>query len=316
MVSSLRFASPTQGIQFTLKESGAGFMKIPDHAVALFACSVLLFAVERPACGQGTLTPPGAPAPTMKTLDQVEPKTPVDASHTPGDSANQFIISQPGSYYLTGNILGVSVKNGIGINAANVTLDLNGFSLIGAANSGIGINVSGLSANLTVRNGCVSGWTGTYSDGISCQASNTVFERLTISGNNTGIDCAGNTIIENCTVSGNNGDGIYLNGSDSLIRNNKCVGNNVSHFAGTPSIIVIGSNNRIEGNHVTATGAGGFGIAISTFSTSYTNNIVIQNSVAGSGANNYSFSASQIVGPLITTAGTITNLNPWANFSF
>jgi hypothetical protein len=80
---------------------------------------------------------------------------------------------------------------------------------------------------------------------------------------------------------------------------------------------VFGSNNRIEGNHVTSTGVGGYGIGIIS-SASYTNNIVIQNSVAGSGANNYSFNASQIVGPLITNtvSGIITNSNPWANFSF
>jgi hypothetical protein len=43
---------------------------------------------------------------------------------------------------------------------------------------------------------------------------------------------------------------------------------------------------------------------------------VIKNSVSGNGANNYLTPGSQIVGPLITTTGTITNSNPWANFSF
>jgi len=41
-----------------------------------------------------------------------------------------------------------------------------------------------------------------------------------------------------------------------------------------------------------------------------------QNSVSGNGTNNYIIPSGQIVGPLITTTGTITNLNPWANFSF
>src|SRR5947208_16830687 len=56
---------------------------------------------------QGSLTPPGPPTPTFKTLQQVEPRTPIDATHTPGEGDNQFVINSPGSYYLTGNITGV-----------------------------------------------------------------------------------------------------------------------------------------------------------------------------------------------------------------
>ena len=48
------------------------------------------------AHAQGSLTPPGAPAPSMKSLDQIEARTPIDAAHTPGDANNQFIISAPG----------------------------------------------------------------------------------------------------------------------------------------------------------------------------------------------------------------------------
>ena len=54
--------------------------------------------------GQGSLTPPGAPAPTMKTLSQIEPRIIINAAGTPGDSSNLFNITQPGSYYLTTNI--------------------------------------------------------------------------------------------------------------------------------------------------------------------------------------------------------------------
>src|SRR3569833_2813795 len=92
------------------------------QGACLLACSLLSSAS---VFAQGSLTPPGAPAPTMKTLDQLEARTIVNAANTPGDAANTFIISAPGSYYLTGNLTGASGKHGSSIQADHVTLDLN-----------------------------------------------------------------------------------------------------------------------------------------------------------------------------------------------
>jgi hypothetical protein len=77
----------------------------------------------RPLLAQGILTPPGAPVPTMKTLDQIEPRIPI--------SALPFTISASGSYYVTGNLTGVVGQHGISINADNVTLNLRGFEIVG-----------------------------------------------------------------------------------------------------------------------------------------------------------------------------------------
>src|SRR5262249_51241586 len=84
---------------------------------------------------QGTLTPPGAPASTKKPLHQLQPRTPVYATHTPGDTDILFKITQPGSYYLTGNVTGVNAKHCVEIASSGVTLDLNGFDLVGVPGS-------------------------------------------------------------------------------------------------------------------------------------------------------------------------------------
>ncbi len=92
-----------------------------------FILSLLLSASAAELFAQGPLTPPGAPAPTMTTLDQVEPRITVNATNTPGDADSLYKITQPGSYYLSGNLTGVSSKIGIEIATNNVTLDLMGF---------------------------------------------------------------------------------------------------------------------------------------------------------------------------------------------
>jgi len=63
----------------------------------------------------------------MKTLDQIEPRTPI--------SSVPFTISAPGSYYVTTNLTPGADQNGIVVAADNVTIDLNGFTLFGGGGS-------------------------------------------------------------------------------------------------------------------------------------------------------------------------------------
>jgi hypothetical protein len=79
-------------------------------------------------CSAGQLQPTSAPATTMKTLDQIEPRIAIGADTTPGDAESLYKITSPGSYYLTGNI-SINFKHGISVIANDVTLDLCGYRI-------------------------------------------------------------------------------------------------------------------------------------------------------------------------------------------
>lgn len=134
---------------------------------------------------QGSLTPPGAPAPTMKTLDQVEPRTPI--------SVLPCVITNSGSYYVASNLTGAAGTNGITVVANDVTIDLRGFTLAGVPGSLAGVKVVGARTNLTVENGIIRNW---GNDGVGVEGSlrGGRFSRLTVSTNSgagleAGIAC-------------------------------------------------------------------------------------------------------------------------------
>ena len=116
-----------------------------------FVLVVLITIALRPTLqGQGSLTPPGAPAPSGKTLTQVEPRT--DIATLSGTATAVYTIAVPGSYYLTSNLAGAAGKDTISVTVTGVTIDLNGFSLQSTdVNRAAILATSG--ASLTVRNG-------------------------------------------------------------------------------------------------------------------------------------------------------------------
>jgi len=187
------------------------------------------FSLPLSAFGQGSLTPPGAPAAGMKSLDQVyaklDPRTPIGTNTTPGNANNLFIINQPGSYYLTTNLITTSTYagNGIEILVNNVTLDLNGFSVSCSSTntSTLGLDIPNTQTNIVVRNGMVNGWwNGVVS--ASGDSSGLVFEKLNVANCNKGAPyygygfaLNGPAVIRDCTAVGN-GIGINCNGNVSL----------------------------------------------------------------------------------------------------
>ena len=80
--------------------------------------------------GDPTSPPSGTPARTMKSLDQIEARTPLVgfAAGVTLDPNDNITISQSGSYYLTANLT-VPSGDAITINSSGVTLDLNGFAV-------------------------------------------------------------------------------------------------------------------------------------------------------------------------------------------
>ena len=85
-------------------------------------------------------------------LGEIEPRIAISAANTPGNASNVFKITQPGSYYLTGDLNVPAGKDGIHVDAAGVTIDLCGYSIVGGITGIWGTVPDGV---LTVRNGQV-----------------------------------------------------------------------------------------------------------------------------------------------------------------
>lgn len=209
-------------------------MKNPSalRCFARFVCALILVPS---GFAQGPLIPPGAPAPTMKTLDQIEPRIPI--------SSLPFAITQPGSYYLVTNLTGVANQDGITIAASNVTIDLNGFEIRGVAGASDtdGITLGSEDCdNITLRNGSIRGWNayganldfgnsgrgriiedvrfvGNYGLSALRVGSGAVVRGCVAVSNETGIVAGDGSVLEDCVAQHNSESGISV-GNGSVVR--------------------------------------------------------------------------------------------------
>ena len=182
------------------------------YAYILGAAAIAVVATQ--VFSQGPLTPPGAPAPTMKTLAQIEPR--IDILTLPGSATAEHVISQAGSYYLSDNLT-VTKASGIEIGSSSVTLDLMGFQITrnlftpGTADA-IVITGSG-AVNIKIKNGTIIGAkiaNGIVSTVTGVLANIRVSELSVIANSSDGINLgfAKSNYVDHCSIENSGGKGI------------------------------------------------------------------------------------------------------------
>ena len=129
--------------------------------------------------------PPGSEISRMRTLNEIQPATPIHILPYP--------ITNSGKYVLVGDLTDTNGQHGIIVQADNVTVDLNGFTLKGGNGSTNGIDVSGSPSSITIMNGIIRDW-GSY--GIYASfADNMTVAGITCISNGWGSNCSGTVII-------------------------------------------------------------------------------------------------------------------------
>lgn len=179
-------------------------------AAALFAATGSVLA--------GPLTPPsGTPGSTMKTLDQVEPRKPLTYENAPGDATSFFKITAGGSYYLTGNLVVTGDINGILINAPDVTIDLNGYTIVRGgsdASTKALIRAGGSSfSNVTIKNGTIKN---SASFGIDLYANSRIENVTVVNPGSHGLFLGARSIVTGCIIDNPGADGVNVS-SDSIV---------------------------------------------------------------------------------------------------
>ncbi len=200
--------------------------------------------------------PPGPVTPTMKTLVEIEPRIAINATNTRGDGTSMFRITKPGSYYLTGNVNAEGNANGLAIDAADVTVDLSGYVLIGGVGStaGSGI-VLGNVSNVEIRNGTVRDFAVFgVSESFSTGKAHRIINVRAVSNRRGGIHFLGEGhLIQGCTVEGNAESGITTGVAGTVTRNTVSNNGGVAILAGDDCAL---TDNAVRNNGSVGISAG------------------------------------------------------------
>ncbi len=174
-----------------------------------------------------------------------------------------YTIDRPGSYFLTATLVG---DRGITIASADVTLDLDGHTLVGLEAAGDAIEVDVERDNIVIQNGSMRDWGGHGVNALRAFHSQIKNVRATSNGGHGLLlgresaitECAsrfnggsGVSVSEGTTVSDtvcvfNGGSGIAVHGACRVLRNT-CQNNGYLLGIGA-GVLVTGDDNRIQGN--------------------------------------------------------------------
>ncbi|MEM9558109.1 MAG: hypothetical protein AAGC60_27880 [Acidobacteriota bacterium] len=141
----------------------------------------------------------------------------ITPSDTPGFPVT---LDSAGSYMLTGNLeTGNANVNVIEITASYVTLDLNGFAILGPSvdGSGNGVSAAATREHIEVRNGMVVGM---GSGGVRLAGASSRAENIRARGNrDDGIQLGIAGVAKRCTATHNGDVGVVVSTAGSLIEN-------------------------------------------------------------------------------------------------
>jgi len=253
----------------------------------------------------------------------------IEVNSLPGDASSVFVISQPGSYCLGSNVVGVAGKNGIKIDADNVTLDLAGFGVLGVGGSLSGILINN-HFHIVVRNGSISSWSSHGLDGTSGALARIEDLRTDANGGN-GLVINSGSQVNNCVAAQNAGVGIAvsnnvlvtgcvssLNGGHGFGLGTACTIKSCLAFGNTGAGIATGGVNYltvIDCNANTNTGGGIAGPkrAFITSSTAEGNGVVGIATGASSTVSNCNASGNTGDGIIAATGSAVTGCTASAN---
>lgn len=144
-----------------------------------------------------------------------------------------IVINKSGSYFLAANLtFGFSNASAIRVNSGinNVTINLNGFSIIGTG----GTNAGGINAptnsGITVVNGTITKFSG---KGITVGSNSTVAGLQILSNGGDGLTCTTGCLITSNVINGNGGTGLVFSDATSGYQNNILSGNGATVTNGT-----------------------------------------------------------------------------------